>query len=197
VLRQAGVAASVLPVFSNIPVIRTRRQSGHGLKGVHFGGFAPLAKVDRWQTRGLLRFFEELATVAHERAITPEFTLVGRQSRSSLNAYASIEEVVKGRIDIKIAGELTPSDVSEQLADADFGLVTTPRCLLGKSGGAAAMQSHGLPIIAPYNGYWPRAMPRTEDGSAQVSLMDYLNGCEIVPLDRPSPCEVLLATVLS
>jgi hypothetical protein len=44
-------------------------------------------------------------------------------------------------------GEQSAADISQLLQNADFGIATSPWQLIGKSGSAAAMLDHGLPVI--------------------------------------------------
>jgi hypothetical protein len=44
-------------------------------------------------------------------------------------------------------GELEESDVSRALHSADFGIAVSPLEIIDKSGAAAAMREHGLPVI--------------------------------------------------
>jgi len=45
--------------------------------------------------------------------------------------------------------------ISAQLRDADFGVAASPWQLIGKSGSAAAMLDHGLPVIVTRDDFHP------------------------------------------
>ena len=46
-------------------------------------------------------------------------------------------------------GELATADISHLLGAADLGIASHPWALIGKSGAAAAMIEHGLPVLVP------------------------------------------------
>ena len=57
---------------------------------------------------------------------------------------------------VKETGMLTTEEISYELQAAQIGVATTPYDILGKSGAAAAMMEHGLPIYTYDDGDTPR-----------------------------------------
>jgi hypothetical protein len=65
-------------------------------------------------------------------------------------------EAGKHGITVEETSRLTSEELSHELQFADCGVATTPYDVLGKSGAAAAMLEHGLPIYAYDDGDTPK-----------------------------------------
>lgn len=131
-LRALGFPAEVLPVFSNVPRVAVRPPAGS--HAVSFGALPPPE---------LLR--EVLVAYADLSATALEYTHVGQVP------VAGIEEVRRqlGTTDVAVrhTGPLPAKDVSQVLAAATLGICTTPLALIGKSGVAAALREHAVPVV--------------------------------------------------
>lgn len=130
-----GVAADVLPLFGNIPIIDAAQ--GHRAEGWHFIMFG--AVPPKWPAEPLLPLL-----LASGKNIS--ITHVGRIGAGQ----AVWDEMVRcygDRIRFKRAGEQPAERVSQLLKEADFGVATVPWALVGKSGSVAAMIEHGLPVV--------------------------------------------------
>lgn len=66
------------------------------------------------------------------------------------------QEASKRGIDVEKTNTLSSEELSHQLQYADCGVTTTPYDVLGKSGTAAAMLEHGLPIFVYDDGDTPK-----------------------------------------
>jgi len=78
---------------------------------------------------------------------------------------------------------LDATTLSHLLRAADFGLAPHPWALIGKSGAAAAMLDHGLPVLVPRDEWRLRggAGPGTADGDP---LLVRLAGLDAAATDR-------------
>jgi len=170
VLGSHGWNASVLPVFSNIPVHTTEPPeraallqrlipengaANSRLVGLTFGTLHP-----EWDPTDTALW---LQTVAAGRERTPVLLAMGR-----LGAHgpAILERVAATGLRTVVTGELSPREASGLLQAADFGIATHPWALLGKSGAVSAMLAHGLPVLAPRDDWRLRkgpALPAVHD----------------------------------
>ena len=153
-LGRAGCPAEILPLFSNLPVappLFSRRDV------MEEAGMDPESKSERvwifalfgaiypqWDAESL---FERIENVAkREGNFRCLLLLLGRPGGDAL-LERPIQACVQRNWSFLNKGELPPSVISSYLQSADFGIATSPLSLIGKSGSAAAMQEHGLPVI--------------------------------------------------
>ena len=143
-LDHEGWSSEVLPLFGNIPIVpvsaapETRRDEWVG--GI-FGTIHPQFKAKQC--------FDKLIEGA--RASGRRFSLVGmgRHGEYGDQFMAGLKRDYAGQMDVTVLGALSPEDVSRWLQTLDFGIATHPWALVGKSGAAAAMLDHGVPVIVP------------------------------------------------
>jgi len=155
VLKREKIAASILPLFSNIPYME-----GDAWDGL----LEPLvaAVVGRHPDRTELYLAGVLGMVAPEwnaeRAVATLLPLVQRfhkrlvlvffgKSNMNLVAVNELRLTLRNRADVVAAGERTSSEMSKILQTLDIGIATTPRQVIQKSGSAAAMLEHGLTLL--------------------------------------------------
>jgi hypothetical protein len=155
-LAEAGISSSVLPLFSNIersapdPSLRRTlvRESFSGLDEqevwifVFFGSIHP-----GWDVAEFLKRTSKAARTAGKKAAL--FVSIGKNPGRGPEIWNSMNGLHPEFLVFRRIGEISPSEVSRHLQAADFGVATTPLSLLGKSGSAAAMASHGLTTIVP------------------------------------------------
>jgi len=155
-LAEAGISSSVLPLFSNIersapdPTLRRTlvRESCSGLDEqevwifVFFGSIHP-----GWDVAEFLKRTSKAARTAGKKAAL--FVSIGKNPGRGPEIWNSMKGLHPEFLVFRRIGEISPSEVSRHLQAADFGIATTPLDLLGKSGSAAAMTSHGLAIVVP------------------------------------------------
>jgi hypothetical protein len=155
ILKRRRWNAMRLPLFGNIPV-NPAGEDWRGLSaelagalGSHvergaiwlvgiFGSLHP-----EWRPMPLARAFAEAAESAGKQIV---FLLMGRHGRQSdeignwqINSPAGVTWVV--------LGEQEPGQLSRWFQICDFGAVSTPLSHLEKSGSAAALLEHGLPLV--------------------------------------------------
>jgi glycosyltransferase involved in cell wall biosynthesis len=155
-LAEAGISSSVLPLFSNIersapdPTLRQTLVQGFNYGAdshnvwifVFFGTIHP-----GWNVEGFFKRTSEAARRAGKKATL--FVSIGKNPGRGAAIWNSMQGFKTESLFFRQIGELSTIDVSRHLQAADFGVATTPLSLLGKSGSAAAMASHGLTTIVP------------------------------------------------
>jgi hypothetical protein len=146
----------VLPLFSNIervdpdPTLRKTlvREFGSGLDDkevwifVFFGSIHP-----GWNEGEFLKRTSEAARKAGKKASL--YLSIGKNTGRGAEIWKAMRDGKSESLLFREIGELSAADVSRYLQAADFGVATTPLGLLGKSGSAAAMASHGLATVVP------------------------------------------------
>lgn len=158
ILQQNGWQADRLPLFSNVPVsplgpdesglgdacaqagIPLRNREGIWLVGV-FGTLHP-----EWQPAPLAAAF---AAAGARAGRTVSFLLLGRHGRT--NGEVARWNASMSAIPWIDLGPRDPEQLSRFLQCLDFGAVSTPLSLLEKSGSAACLLEHGLPLVVCRN----------------------------------------------
>lgn len=146
-LRRIGCSATVLPLFGNIPV--TQLQSGElqsfcdslsnpAWKFLIFGSIHP-----EWNPGPVL---SRIIGLCDKSNVRPVFISVGSQGRGG-HIWREIMHNYTAQAAFMEIGRASDDCISGLMNSSDFGLVTTPLSLIGKSGTAAAMLEHDMPII--------------------------------------------------
>ncbi len=156
-LASAGPRAAVLPLCGNIAV--SEEPAGGwfahelGRLGVSgevaasradcwwFGLFGSLHPV--WSPEPLFGYLQDAAERAGRR---PGIASVGRLGPGE-SLWRAMQARYADRFFFATLGERSAMEVSAFLRSIDFGIATTSWQLIGKSGTAAAMLDHGLPVI--------------------------------------------------
>lgn len=151
-LAAAGFHAGLLPLFGNIPIADMTDAQGlnERLRGkeddeppVWLGGFFG-SIYGEWRPEPLLPM---LARVASQRGRRLRLVSIGRLGAASEQVWDQLVETYSGRIEFLRLGEQPARRLSQILQLLDFGIPSAPWDLLGKSGAAAAMLDHGLPLL--------------------------------------------------
>jgi hypothetical protein len=156
-LARRGVRAGLLPLCGNIPVASEfdscwleRELIAHGTPEEHavsrarswrFGIFGSLHPG--WHYEPLLSQIGQAASSAARQVIIAS---IGR-SGPDRSLWQNLQRRYGERFSLVALGERTSDEVSAFLQSVDFGIALTPWELIGKSGSAAAMADHGLPVI--------------------------------------------------
>ncbi len=154
-LKKLGTQAFLLPLFSNIPLMTGRCNSGKGhtfkdnnlIKFVFFGGIFPGVPVNE--------LADEVASYADREKVSVDLTIIGRsgpEQKTWTEAWRS-----RG-LAIRLLGEQSPVNISQVLTQSTVGLSTTPVELAGKSGSIAAMHAHGLPVLCVSQPWQPKGI---------------------------------------
>jgi hypothetical protein len=159
-LRQAGYHSEVLPLFGNISIAPEAERDWLLLELRRAGiDIHTSNRQDFW----LFGFFGSLhPTWPPEPLLTTLRTAAARNNRKA--ALVSIGRMGVGRrvwkqltdshrehfafVDL---GERDPEQISGFLQEIDYGIAASPRTVIGKSGTAAAMAEHGVPVIVNWD----------------------------------------------
>ncbi|TVT41520.1 glycosyltransferase family 4 protein [Hymenobacter setariae] len=161
-LQKIGFASEHLPLFANISNNAPQRPStatgssdpavaDKAVQLVVFGNIhvgTPIQQLAR-----------DAAQYARTHDTTVTLTLLGRCG-SEQALWAATWQAAG--LPVEILGEQEPARISEVLLGATLGIATTPAVLLGKSGTAAAMQEHGLPVLCVAHAWQPRGITLTQ-----------------------------------
>ena len=156
-LKRGGVAALELPLFGNIPVhdigpapalpapllaagIPADPEGRSGWWMVLFFG----TLHHEWQPQPLAGILLRAAKLAGKRLC---MVSAGRLGASGETLWDKMSRESGAEIVCVKCGEQSGEEISTLLQIADFGIAVTPWELMGKSGSAAAMLDHGLPIL--------------------------------------------------
>lgn len=151
-LARCGFAAELLELFGNVPVTPPEEANaltrfipsaaGTGretwLVGVTFGTLHR-----QWQPAATV---EWLLATAGRLGRQPALLAIGRIGSHQAEI---VERFSERGINVIVTGEQDPRTVSSLLRHADFGIAPHPWALIGKSGAAAAMLEHGIPVLVP------------------------------------------------
>ena len=165
-LRRAGVAASLLPLYGNIPVVDrghetafpgwlgdlgiTAANRSEWWLGLFFGGL-----YFDWKAEPFVSLLTRAAKKAGKRVC---LLSVGRLGAEGKEVWQQMQSGYSG-ISFPALGEQPAEVVSILMQVSDFGVAASPWALIGKSGSAAAMVEHGLPVIVT-----------REDGQSRFSV---------------------------
>jgi hypothetical protein len=155
-LATEGYDAGILSLFGNIPVdekssgpenpltrwlpdlTRPESAGARPLVALTFGTLHP-----QWHPAATVKWF---AATAQRLGRTPALVALGRIGDRGAKL---LSEFRRQGIPVGLTGELADAYVSQLLRTADFGIAPHPWALMGKSGAAAAMLDHGLPVLVP------------------------------------------------
>lgn len=155
-LEGAGVSATRLPLFGNIPLAKDADRdwlekemrsanlpSWNQNRGTFwiFALFGTLHPI--WSPEPLLSYLAKAAELAGRRVIIAS---IGRLGPGE-SLWQRISSEYSGAFQFIHLGEQTADRVSEFLSAADFGIAASPWELVEKSGTVATMVEHGLPVI--------------------------------------------------
>lgn len=196
-LREAGVDASVLPLFGNVPFasgpqsdwLATTLQSARVTGGreahwifVFFGTLHPI-----WTPEPLFSYLSEAAAMSGKKITIVSIGRIG-PGESLWNRLC--DEYGRAFQFFRL-GEEPVDHISEVLAEADFGIATSPWQLIGKSGTAASMLEHGLPVIVSRDDVNFPSTKETEPVSDLLIKMDASLPTRLASARRQAPKPVL------
>jgi len=155
-LQRASIPARELPLFGAIPlkptlefdwIYEAARSAGWLMTPENrhqflvcgfFGSIHPT-----WPPEPLLSQLNTAATRLNQRLV---ILSIGRQGAGG-TVWDEMQERHRSRIQFLLLGEQPKGRVADYFGFLNYGLATTPRALIGKSGSVAAMVEHGLPVI--------------------------------------------------
>ncbi len=156
-LRRAGITAGILPLFGNIPLAPPSDDealpallASHGLdphdtaarsKQLWIGLFGSLHPV--WPPEPFFAYLEKARALSGRRPILISAGRLG----PGRGLWERLRRDYGARCTFVELGEQPAHMVSRLFQQLDCGIATTPYQVIGKSGSAAAMAEHGLPVI--------------------------------------------------
>ncbi|MEM8525745.1 MAG: hypothetical protein AAGG68_13975 [Bacteroidota bacterium] len=136
-LHQLNISASVLPLFSNIPLCKSEVEKEE--EYLTLASFGILRECK--QVRALLKEFK---LFAQEKKRKARLLILGKSGALKKEWIRICEQ---NSIAVKVVNHLTPEEVSRRLQLADIGITTLSMNLVDKSGSVAALLSHSLPVL--------------------------------------------------
>ena len=163
-LERLGYKAEHLSLFGNIPVVRKTKPASFDedvsdtnkdkIWFVLFGGIHPGAPVEK--------FSKAISGYARNKEVQVLLTIIGRCGKEQehwAKIWASFG------LSVEVLGEQSPAIISQVLRYGSVGISTTPLSLTEKSGAAAAMREHGLPVLNISRQWHPKGFPDLEHPS--------------------------------
>jgi hypothetical protein len=187
-LRREGIEAGVLGLFGNVPIAEnfpgketplarwlpaaSGRPGAAPFVALTFGTLHP-----QWRPAATVDW---LFATARRLGRAPAVIAIGRAGSHA----ATILDVFRRQgITVRMTGELAAANVSHLLRAADCGIAPHPWALIGKSGAAAAMLDHGLPIVVPRDDWHLRGNGISDDDAGNP-LLTRLAGLDPAGTDR-------------
>ncbi len=166
-LGQHDCIASVLPLFSNIPIAPASPAQSEKLLARHLP--PPVNHRERlvgitfgtlhrqWQPAAAAQLLKSTAKRQNRDAVLLAIGRIGP------HGAAILEQIKSAGITVAVTGELPVEEVSGLLQAADLGIAPHPTALIRKSGVVAAMLDHGLPVLMPRDDWHLRNGPTPDD----------------------------------
>ncbi len=153
-LAEAGYSVALLGLFGNVPVSQRIGVAANPLApwlppNLRVGTTQQLVAVtfgtlhSQWEASATAKWLNQTALRHYKQPVLIAIGRVGAHATATFNAFGREE------IPVVVTGEQSTDAVSELLGAADFGIAPHPWALIGKSGAAAAMIDHGLPVLVP------------------------------------------------
>ncbi len=181
-LKMIGVSSKHLSLFSNIPAIHTffsnlknTDLNYSAVSMVIFGSIYPNS------------LFKELASQAAEykkdNAVEMILNVIGRKNEK----HQQLAEIwTAAGLKINLLGEQTEACVSSIFSQQTIGIAFTPLPMIEKSGSAAAMREHGLPVICISMPWYPKGyIKKTIPGIMQLNNSNFR---ECLEMKKAAPC---------
>jgi hypothetical protein len=157
VLAREHLSAAILPLFSNIPFVTTGDAWADSLAPLlsDAAGGRPPAREKLYLAGVLGAVYPEWPPTRAVAAILPGLQDSGKRlvlvflgrNNVPLQTFQQLRTELRGAADVVVAGEKPPSELSRLLQTLDLGVATSPIQGIQKSGSAAAMLEHGLPLL--------------------------------------------------
>jgi hypothetical protein len=176
-LGRGGIAVKELGLCGAIPVVEPdgfekelqaalADSGGRGEKWL-FGFFGAI--YAQWEPEPLMT---ELLAATQAAGKKPVLLSMGRPGAAGSELWERMTRDYAGRFEFLLLGEQPTARVSSYLSCLDFGLATTPRSIIGKSGSVVSMLEHGLPVIVSRDDSGPadaKAHPLLICGTANLT----------------------------
>lgn len=201
-LQEAGFSASILPLFSNVPIVEPGNPqwlwacvadagcciTEENRKSFWLTGFFGTLHPE-WEPEP---FFSILRRAAQKTGKQVCVLALGRLGSGETRWEQFAREYAKDFVFLRL-GEQPPGKISQCLHAMDFGIAASPWQLIGKSSTAATMLDHGLPVIVNRDNFHSRQAvsdpPATDSHLYQCD--DILELKLLAGLQRDSPRHLL------
>jgi hypothetical protein len=197
-LRQTNIAASILPLFGNIP--RVNATGWDGLLEPWAAGAAGKSQArDKIFLAGVLGMVhpewnaEQSVNLLHP--LTEHFqkklvlVFLGKNSLAP-EAIKKLRVTLKNRADLVVTGERPAVEISKILQTLDLGLATSPRQIIQKSGSVAAMLEHGLQVLVTRDDWRLRGADSPwEEAPSRLLTPEQFSRLKTLPMRDPQPDE--------
>lgn len=187
-LQQYRINAHLLPLFSNIAVSNNNENDSNiqidlNRKGISLVVFGAIHK-----TKAVKLLAKEIAEYEKNNKMKIAIHLVGRQGKESLFWIRTFQAA---GVEIKSWGEQPKACISKILLNASAGISTTPAALVEKSGTAAAMTEHGLPVLCISDAWTPslKKKPSLPEGITKY-LQGVIETFLSTPKHEPKPLRI-------
>ena len=155
-LKENHIKASVLPLFSNIPLATLDKSFvAEKLNDMSIDE----KEIDSWMFTGIFgnlhpdtnleASIQSQLSFAQSGKKKLAFLSFGRINSDSLTEFQRLEKVFVNRVKFAHFGELATEKVSSLFQILNTGISCTPSHVLGKSGAFAAMRRHDVEVILP------------------------------------------------
>ena len=187
-LIREGYAAEILGLFGNVPITDASPDDDSALARwlpatPDRAGAAPLVALTfgtlhpQWQP---VTTVDWLLATARRLGRAPALIALGR---AGVHAAGILHEFRQQGVLVGLTGEVDGPTVSRLMRAADLGLAPHPWALIGKSGAAAVMLEHGLPVLVPRDD-WQLRGDAAPTGVAADPLLTRLAGLDAAGTDR-------------
>ena len=159
-LQTIGVQAEINPLFSTVPVlpgeplpedVAVKLRPCSDWIGLFFGGL-----YREWQPEP---FFGRLERIARAAGRSVALVQLGRAGEAGDAIWSRLEHDYAATFTFVRVGPQPAPVVSGVMQACDFGIAASPWSLFGKSGSAATMLDHGLPVVVTRDDFQPRIAP--------------------------------------
>jgi hypothetical protein len=156
VLEKANISASIMPLFSNIPVTTICSKFQNELfeqlviNGLNRNNYILLGIFGR------LHEGYDFASVINEelnkaRSLNKKLIFLSLGKIDNVAEFDKLKSIFHSKIDFHLLGELPEEKISSTLQLLDIGISCTPLEYIGKSGVYAAMRLHNVKVLLPFS----------------------------------------------
>lgn len=179
VLRRHGWQPALLAIPSNILVapadaagvwaeIAPGLDDPSGPRSGYFVAVTFATVVPEWQPLEALRWLSAQASLQGRRLL---LVAVGRTHEAGQRRLDELRRALGSSAAVIVLGARPANFISALLREADIGLPSTPPAFIAKSGAAAAMRTHGLPMLLMDRGVRLRGVAPAREGSSSGSTL--------------------------
>jgi hypothetical protein len=154
-LRRTNIAATLLPLFGNIPrqeagcwddflkpLVTEAAGKNYTRSEVYLAGILGMVHPE-WDAAKAVDVLDPLLQRSGKRLVL----IFHGKNQMTAGDTQKLRSRLRDRADVVNTGELPAPEISKILLTLDLGLATSPQQNIQKSGSVAAMREHGLPVL--------------------------------------------------